>query len=472
MSKREQATQIEIETIRPIPAEQRHGTARDLFTVWFGSNLMLLTIVTGGLAVTVFALPFGWAVAGLALGNGVGAVFMALHAAQGPTLGVPQMVQTRGQFGSLGSLLVVGIVIVMYVGFLASNLVVGGESIALVAAGVSETPGILLVGILSLVAAIYGYDLIHAYTRVMSWVSGALLLGCTAWIVWVHGLPADFLTRNELNLNGMLGTISTGALWQIAYAPYVSDYSRYMPESTGARPAFWASYWGCTLGSLLPMVLGAMVGLAAPKSNVVHGLALLTGGLAPFALIVFSVSIAAATAMNLYCGALSSLTFGQTLVAAWAPGPRARTAVTGLLFCGALAAALLGKDSFMSNYEGFILLLLYVLVPWTAINLVDYYALRHGRYDVPSFFRRDGGVYGRINGIAVGCYLFGILVQLPFVASPLYTGPVARAMAGADLSWVVGLAVTGPVYYVLARRARAGASDSHQVMRARAEQPE
>jgi len=53
--------------------------------------------------------------------------------------------------------------------------------------------------------------------------------------------------------------VSAAALWQIAYAPYVSDYSRYMPESTGARPAFWASYWGCTLGSFLPMVLGAIV---------------------------------------------------------------------------------------------------------------------------------------------------------------------------------------------------------------------
>ena len=52
---------------------------------------------------------------------------------------------------------------------------------------------------------------------------------------------------------------------------------------------------------------------------------------------------------------------------------------------------------------------------------------------------------------AVGCYLFGIVVQLPFVDSALYTGPVARAMGGVDLSWLVGLAVTSPVYYWLAR---------------------
>ena len=60
---------LESSTIRPIPLTERHGTAGDLFTVWFGTNFMLLTIVTGGLAVTVFALPFGWALAGLSVGN-------------------------------------------------------------------------------------------------------------------------------------------------------------------------------------------------------------------------------------------------------------------------------------------------------------------------------------------------------------------------------------------------------------------
>src|SRR5271157_5396810 len=107
---------------------------------------MLLTVVTGGLAVTTFALPFASAVLALVVGNMVGAIFMALHAAQGPTLGVPQMVQTRGQFGSLGSLLVVGIVIVMYVGFLASNLVLGGQALASLLPGMSDAPGIALVG--------------------------------------------------------------------------------------------------------------------------------------------------------------------------------------------------------------------------------------------------------------------------------------------------------------------------------------
>jgi NCS1 family nucleobase:cation symporter-1 len=454
MSNREHSTRLELRTIQPIPLDQRHGRARDLFTVWFGSNVMLLTIVTGGLAVTVFKLSFVAAVIALTLGNLVGAVFMALHAAQGPTLGVPQMVQTRGQFGSMGALLVVGIVIIMYVGFLSSNIVLGAEALTSLVPGWSDTPGIVLVGVLGVVATVYGYDLIHAYTRVMTYLSGAVLLLTAIWIVYVHGLPADFLARNTLSAAGFLGTVSVAALWQIAYAPYVSDYSRYMPADTGASPAFWASYWGCTLGSVLPMILGAAIGLAAPEGGLVHGLSVLTKGITPLVLIVFSIGIASSNAMNLYCGALSTMTFGQTLFPRWSPGPQARTVVTLILFAVSLAGAILSKDAFIANYEDFILLLLYVLVPWTAINLVDYYLLRHGRYDVDSFFLQDGGIYGRINGPAVACYVLGILVQLPFVACALYTGPVAKAMGGIDLSWIVGLAVTSPVYYWLAKRAQ------------------
>ena len=104
-----------------------------------------------------------------------------------------------------------------------------------------------------------------------------------------------------------------------------------MPEATGARPAFWASYWGCTLGWFLPMVLGVLVGLVAPKGNLISGLAALTGSIAPLVLILFSVAVAAANAMNLYCGALSALTFDHTSLPRWSPGPQART-IMALVF--------------------------------------------------------------------------------------------------------------------------------------------
>jgi nucleobase:cation symporter-1, NCS1 family len=443
---------LEQQTIQPIPASERHGTARDLFTVWFGSNIMLLTIVTGAIGTTLYGLPFSIAVLCLSVGNLAGGVFMALHAAQGPTLGVPQMVQTRGQFGSIGSLLVVSLVIVMYLGFLASILVLGGQGLHLIANSVSETTGIVGLGLLTVAGAILGYDLIHAYSRILTYASGAVLALAFVWVFLLGHTPLTSTLPHRITLNGVLGTVSVAALWQIAYAPYVSDYSRYLPKETGARTAFWSSYLGCVLGSLPPMILGAAVGLHARNDDVIASLATGTGVIAPVVLVVFSVGMAATSAMNLYCGTLSTLTFGQTLAPDWSPKAGARAVVAGILFCVSLGMALFTKDSFLVDYNNFISLLLYVLVPWTAINLVDYYFVQHGAYDIDSFLRQDGGIYGRINGPATFCYAFGILVQIPFMATALFTGPVARWLGGADIAWIVGLALTGPVYILLAKR--------------------
>jgi nucleobase:cation symporter-1, NCS1 family len=43
-------------------------------------------------------------------------------------------------------------------------------------------------------------------------------------------------------------------------------------------------------------------------------------------------------------------------------------------------------------------------------------------------------------------------VQLPFVSQSLYTGPLADDLGGTDISWIVGLLVTGTIYYVWASR--------------------
>ncbi|WP_311212370.1 MULTISPECIES: cytosine permease [unclassified Arthrobacter] len=447
---------LEDKTIQPIPANERHGKARDLFTIWFGSNIMIMTIVTGGLATTVFGLGFVPAIVGIIIGNVVGGIFMALHSAQGPQLGVAQMIQTRGQFGSFGALLIVVIVVVMYVGFFAANLVFGGEAMAAVSPGISVDAGIIIIGVVSVTATIFGYRLIHAYARVLSVAAGLALLLAFGWILIVHGLPGNFLETGNFNWVGFMGTISVSALWQLAYAPYVSDYSRYMPQGTGSAPAFWASYSGCVLGTLFPMILGALVGTLAVSMSTgdVEIVGSLGALLQPWTLIIvgiFCLGVAASNAMNLYCGVLCTLTIGQTFKPSWLPRAKTRSIAAIILFVVAVSIALFARDNFILFYTNFLSFLMYVLVPWTAINLVDYYLLRHGEYRVEDFFKRDGGVYGRFNWVAIGSYIAGALIQVPFSATAIYTGPLAAAMGGVDISWIVGLVVVAPLYYFAAR---------------------
>ncbi|HEY1669255.1 MAG TPA: cytosine permease [Trebonia sp.] len=443
---------IEDKTIQPIPPDERHGKTRDLFSLWFGSNIMLLTVVTGALATSVYGLPFWLAVIAIVVGNLVGAVFMALHSAQGPRLGVPQMMQTRGQFGSYGSLIVIVLVVVMYVGFFASNLVLAGQSLNVLTSGIPVDAGILVVGAVSVVVTIFGYDLIHAYARVMTYLAGAALLLTFIWIVAVHGLGHGFGSFGHSTVAGFLGTVTVAALWQIAYAPYVSDYSRYMPADTGARPAFWASYWGCSLGSILPMILGAMIGVST--GDMVSGLHTETGAVASLVIIIFTITIAMTNSMNIYGGALSMIAIGQTFKPAWLPGAVTRAVLTVVIYVAAVVPAIVSQDNFLVSYSNFILLLMYVLVPWTAINLVDFYLVRHGNYDVTQFFRGDGGIYGRFDWVSIGCYLIGIAIEVPFVNTTMFEGPVAKGLNGVDISWIICLIVIGPLYYVAARRLR------------------
>lgn len=445
---RSDALGVESRTIDYIPEDERHGKARNLFTIWFGGNIMMLSIATGLLATAVYGLPIWAAIIALVVGNLVGGVVMALHAAQGPQMGVPQMLQTRAQFGSYGSLLVVVIVVGMYVAFFASNVILGGQALdSLTHLGAFWST--VFVGLISVLGAVFGYRLLHVFGTVMSVVAGLTIALVFVYIFAAGTLPAGALSYGSVTATGIMGTVSVAALWQIAYAPYVSDYTRYMPKDTGVRAAFWATFAGCVAGSVIPMVLGSIVGAAFPKDDVATGLSALIPGIAGLAMLVFGVGISVSNGMNLYCGSLAIITIGQTLFPRWIPRAATRGAIAVILFLVALVLGFAFSANFLVNLSNLMILLLCVLIPWTAVNLVDYYVVKHGRYDIPSLFRQDGGVYGRVNRNAIICYVLGILIQLPFLSTAFYTGPIATALGGVDISWIVGLAVICPLYYAL-----------------------
>ncbi|MGC4440566.1 cytosine permease, partial [Streptococcus suis] len=102
------------------PESERHGTPSSQFTLWFGANMQITAVVDGALAV-VFGAEAMTAILGLLIGNILGGIVMALHSAQGPRLGLPQMISSRVQFGVKGAALPLVLVILMYVGFAATG---------------------------------------------------------------------------------------------------------------------------------------------------------------------------------------------------------------------------------------------------------------------------------------------------------------------------------------------------------------
>ncbi|QVM89514.1 cytosine permease [Pseudomonas entomophila] len=443
---------IEKHTIGYVPPQDRHGKVRDLFTLWFGGNIAPLPIVTGALGVQLFHLNLVWGIVAILVGHLVGGVLMALHSAQGPQMGIPQMIQSRAQFGSLGALLVVVIAGVMYIGFFASNIVLAGKSLHGVVEAVPVSVGIVVGALGSGIIGIIGYRFIHVLNRIGTWVLGIGIVVGFGYI-FSHVQSDDFLTRGGFNLAGWLATVSLAALWQIAFAPYVSDYSRYLPADVKVSSTFWTTYLGSALGSSLSFIFGAVAVLAIPAGvDTMDAVKLATGSLGPVMLVLFLLSVISHNALNLYGAVLSIITLVQTFAYRWIPTAKSRAVLSLIVLAACCVVAVFASADFIGHFVDMVLVLLVVLVPWTAINLIDFYVIHKGDYDIQSIFKVDGGIYGRYNPQALIAYAVGIAVQIPFMNTPLYVGPVSAHINGADLSWLVGLAITSPLYWWLASR--------------------
>lgn len=448
---------VERRSIDFVPENERHGSPGQQFTLWFGANMQITAIVDGALAV-LFGADALWAIIGLLIGNLLGGAVMALHAAQGPKLGLPQMISSRAQFGIFGAVIPLVLVVVMYLGFAATGTVLSGQAVSLILHTGTPAVGMIVFGALTIVVATLGYKYIHMLGRIATVVG---ILGFT--YLGIRLLASQdvgaLLGAGSFEFPTFLLAISLGAGWQLTYGPYVADYSRYLPSKTPARKTFMSAYFGTVIGSQWSMTLGALfAALALPKgARFLDGQVAFLGNLSGGGLIAVVIYLVIVTGkltvntLNAYGGYMTMLTSVTAFTRKSAVASWTRFAyVIGFIGLSVLIAVLASPD-FIANFKNFVLLLLMVFIPWSSINLVDYYLVSKEKVDIPALYDLNGR-YGRWNKTALLSYAIGIVVQIPFLAQTLYTGPMTELLGGADISWLAGLVVTAIVFYPLAKR--------------------
>ncbi|MEU4652805.1 cytosine permease [Streptomyces sp. NPDC023723] len=444
---------VELRSIDVVPDDERHGSAFSQFTLWLGANLHITAVVTGALAV-VFGGDVVWSLAGLVLGNLLGGAVMALHSAQGPKLGLPQMIQSRAQFGVRGAVVPLLLVVVMYVGFFASGTVLAGQAVGALT-HTDDTTGIIAFALVTGVMAAVGYRVIHALGRIASVVCAVAFVYLGVRLLQRADLGA-LLGDAHFSAPMFLLAMSLSASWQLAFGPYVADYSRYLPRATSTRATFWWTLSGSALGSQWSMTFGVLAAATAggafldSQVGYVVGLGG-TGLVASFLYFVIALGKLTVNVLNTYGGFMSLVTGVTGFRERQVLSRRGRTAYIALIMVAGTVVALAGKDSFLTSFKDFLLFLLTFFTPWSAINLVDYYLISKERYDIPALFDASGR-YGAWRWDALGVYAVGLLAQLPFLATGFYTGPLVAPLGGADVSWIVGLAVPAALYWLLARR--------------------
>ena len=459
---------IESRSIDVVPLSERHGEVWHQGPFWFAGNFVLTTLVVGFTGPTM-GLSLGWSVLAIVLGVGFGTFFMDFHANQGPTMGLAQMIQSRAQFGSRGVLLPFIATVFVYIGFLVFDTILVTQGIGIFPEATwFWYPAIIAVSIL---IAVIGHDLLHLIQRWMTYILIAVFIVITVFAC-IHlptaAIDADAPVRTAgWTVSGFLVQFSLSAGYNISYSVYVSDYTRYLPHRSSAPRLIGSVYAGAGLSAVWLMSLGALLAGYVPDADPIATLRsvgdMVFPGFGTIVVLVSSIALVSIMGVNAYGAMLT----GASAIDGFKPmEPTVRLRVVSLVIVGAVALAIAWTipDDYLGSFNSFVGLMLYFLIPWTAVNLVDFYLVRRGRYALGDIVSGNG-VYGRWAWRGLTAYAVGFAAMIPFFSLSFYTGAAASAMDGADMSFAVGLLVAGLMYFILTRRRPEGQREEEAIQR-------
>ncbi|MBP1822951.1 cytosine permease [Mycobacterium sp. OAE908] len=445
---------LEVRGIDFIPAEERHGKPRDLFTVWAAANINYLYIVLGGV-LTVFGLNIAQAMSVLVLGN-LFWIAIGAMAISGPVAGTPSSVIMRAMFGVTGNRWNLIVNWPVFIAYEAINLCMGalaGYAVVEAWGGSLSTPLrvtiVVVTAGVTLAISVYGHATIMRMSGVFTVALAAAMFLLAVFVVlhanWGYQ-PPDVLSGAALWAKMAAGTavIAAASLsWGIS-----PDYARYLPaDSSPTATAMWTA-----LGGFVPSVVlggvgvlaGTVIDMADAQTNLAQ---IVPAWFYPIFLLIIVIGSMANNVLTMYSS-------GLYLQAVGIPLRRAVTVLFDGLLGVALACYALFVSDFTSALSGILELTIILLAPSIAIYVADQW-LRRNRYDGLALNDvTEGSVawYSRgFNVAGVTAFVSGAVVAALFVQSEEFAGPLGTALGGADLSWLVSPLVSVCVYIAMTK---------------------
>ena len=441
----DQVLAIEPHGIEHIPDTERHGKSYLQGTIWFAAQINFVTVLIGSLAV-LFGLGFWTAAITCVVANIAGALLNSACVAMGPKLGMPQMPMSRSAFGYRGNYLPSFLAWLLFIGYFATTNIVGAETVQQIWHGAPYTPWAIVLGIVAIVVTVYGYNLVHTVERWVSMGSIVVFVILTITAI-VHG----FGPAHE-------STVAGSKLWEsvalefmiifsftASWAPYASDFSRYLAKDTPTSKPYWWSFWGMLAGTSWMNVVGIYLGTLALKGGILPGIRTITGGFADVAYIAIIIGGLMVCVINAYSASLSGITWDMPL--------KRVPAVVVVGIVGIVLSVAFGGPKFDPTLEKFLFLVAYFVTPWLAIVIIDFWLLNRGGAGYPGIaeFYKTNGLFGSIGWPGFASFIIGVVVSIPFMATTLYVGPIGKKVGGADFSYVVSAAIAGAIYFAWAR---------------------
>ncbi|MFF8283742.1 purine-cytosine permease family protein [Streptomyces albus] len=453
----DQAFKVETHGIDPIPDAERHGGARDVFWVWFGSNLTFTYVINGALAV-LYGLSFWQASAVVVIG---GLTFFVISAAglSGVRTGTATLVISRAPFGVRGNLPAGVLNWIVSIGYTIINTVVGAQALEAFLADLGwhgtgpRTLALLVTLALTFGVATWGHATVQLAER---WLAYLLAAGFAVLLVLL--LPgADFHGHGggaAAGLSGWSLALVVTFAGPFSYMPMPADYTRYLPRTTRLRSLTWCGALGGFVSSVGLGIAGVAAATRTDMTDAVAGTEKLLPGWfqTAFLLLVLGGSVTNSI-LTLYSSSLNLQVLGV-------PWSRARALMISIVVTALGSYGALFLADFTASLTSFLSLLILVFAPWSGVFLTDM-LLRRCRYDTTALHAgRRGGYWYRAGYHPAGmtALVAGLVFATLTCDSELWTGPLVAPLGGADLT-VLSAVVSGLLYAALARHVRPAAPE-------------
>jgi purine-cytosine permease-like protein len=223
-----------------------------------------------------------------------------------------------------------------------------------------------------------------------------------------------------------------------------------VPRNVSSRSVFWYSYFGMFVPTVWLAILGATIASTTLDTDPAKMVSAVFGG--PTSILVLLMVLhgpIATNILNVYSAALAALSagfkFSRIKLAAI-------VGVVGYL----VTLYFIFAPSFAKAFDNWMISLLLWMSPWAGVILADFYIKRKGQIEIAELYRSpETSAYGDINWNGMIAFLAGLVagwsVEDGLVGA--LQGPIStNLLGGADLSWLVGIVVSGGVYLALGKR--------------------
>jgi NCS1 nucleoside transporter family len=450
----------DIHSVEPIPDADRDSTGPQQMWIWAGANIAPINWALGALGI-ILKLGLWETIAVVVVGNLIGCAIFAAFTVMGHKTGVNQMVLSRSAFGRRGAYLPSALMFLMTLGWIGVNTYFPVKiAVAILGQfGISDTwltnlVVITLVMALQVVIGVYGFYAIRTFEKYTVPVTAAImvLMSILAWtrpgiVNW--GLTSTLPPGAHLAMLSLLMT-AIGVGWGISWVTWASDYSRFVPRSVSSTSVFWYSYVGMFVPTVWLAILGATVASVTLDTDPAKMVSAVFGGAASVLVLLMVLHGPIATnILNVYSAALAALSMGIRL---------SRTALALIVGVAGYLVTIyfIFAPSFAKAFDNWMIGLLLWMSPWAGVVLADFFIKRQGQINVAELYRSpEASAYGDINWSGMVAFVVGLIagwsVQDGLV--PALQGPISTGLlGGADLSWLVGIVVSGAVYLALGRR--------------------